>query len=305
MKIAIHGGAGTLLPDKITPDEVVAYHAVLEQSLQQAYQILKKRGSALQAVTEAVEVMEDSELFNAGKGSVFTHEGTHEMDAAIMCGHTLKAGAVSGVSRIKNPIRMAEAILQDGNFVMLSGSQAEEFAQSQGIELVHEAWFSTDFRRQQLIEAQAHNRLQLDHTLSETEKFGTVGAVALDAKGNLASATSTGGITNKRYGRIGDTPLIGCGTYANHLVAISATGWGEFFIRSVAAYDVAARMMYGGEKLAEAAVKVLENIKKMGGDGGLIAIDNQGNVAMPFITPGMYRGMMGTDTPMQVKIFKD
>ncbi len=303
--IAIHGGAGTLLPEYITPKQVADYTQALDTALEIGYKILSNGGSALDAVARAVQSMEDCELFNAGKGAVFTHDQTHELDASIMCGATGAAGAVAGLQHIQNPILLAQHILQHSDHVMLSGLEAEKYAQQQGFPLVSANWFDTPFRLEQLHDAIAAGTTQLDHTVKkEDEKFGTVGAVALDAQGNLAAATSTGGITNKRFGRIGDTPIIGAGTYANEQVAISCTGWGEYYIRVVAAHEVAALVRYAGLSLEEAAQQVLERIGKLGGDGGLIALSAQGDVALSFITPGMYRAAMGAQLPKSIAIFK-
>lgn len=302
--IAIHGGAGTLLPEYITPTQVAAYTEALDEALEAGYAILNSGGPALDAVARAVQVMEDCELFNAGKGAVFTHDQTHELDASIMCGQTGAAGAVAGVQRVKNPILLAKNILEHSYHVMLSGVQAEAFATMCNQELVATEWFDTPFRLEQLHDAIATGTTQLDHTVKEDQKFGTVGAVALDVKGNLAAATSTGGITNKRFGRIGDTPIIGAGTYANDQVAISCTGWGEYYIRVVAAHEVAALVRYAGFSLENAAQTVLERIGAMGGDGGLIALSAEGEVALSFITPGMYRAAMGAHHKKTIAIFK-
>lgn len=302
--IAIHGGAGTLLPEHITQEQVKAYTEALNEALETGYNILEAGGPALEAVTQAVIKMEDSPLFNAGMGAVFTHEQTHELDASIMCGATLGAGAVAGVQHIKNPILLAQKILQNSEHVMLSGLQAEQYAKAQGLELVSSDWFDTPFRLEQLRDAIKAGKTQLDHTVKEDEKFGTVGAVALDAMGNLAAATSTGGITNKRYGRIGDTPIIGAGTYADDRVAISCTGWGEYYIRVVAAHEIAALVRYTGCTLIAAAEQVLKRIGDLGGDGGLIALNARGEVALSFITPGMYRAVMGHQKEKTIAIFK-
>ena len=271
-----------------------AYHQALASALAAGEKIFVMGGSALDAVEAAVVVLEDYEGFNAGKGAVFTHEGKHELDASIMDGKTLSAGAVCALTRIANPIRLAKAVMLHSSHVMLTGIGAEEFAKNYGFPLVDNDYFSTEFRRKQLENIRHTENTQLDHTPAKEEKFGTVGAVALDKEGNLAAATSTGGMTNKRYGRVGDTPIIGCGTYAeNGVCAVSATGWGEFFIRGVVAYDVAAAMKYGGHSLRASADKVImEKIPLLGGDGGIIAIDAQGNIVMPFNTEGMYRGFV-------------
>lgn len=299
--IAIHGGAGTLSRSTISPEQEAAYHAALAEILRAGQRVLAEGGSALDAVSLAVDLLEDNPLFNAGHGAVFTSAESHELDAAVMDGRDLRAGAVACVSRIKRPLRAARAVMEHSEHVLLAGPGAEAFAASQGLELVDPSYFSTEFRRAQLKRAQAADVTVLDHDgdqdqrpLDETRKFGTVGAVALDAQGNLAAATSTGGMTNKRPGRVGDSPLIGAGTYAdNRTAAISCTGSGEMFIRANAAFDVCARMAYGGQSLAQAAeAVVMQALPAIDGRGGLIAVDAQGHVSLPFNTEGMYRGSM-------------
>jgi beta-aspartyl-peptidase (threonine type) len=299
--IAIHGGAGTLSRSNISPEQEAAYHAALAEILRAGQRVLAEGGSALDAVSLAVDLLEDNPLFNAGHGAVFTSAESHELDAAVMDGRDLRAGAVACVSRIKRPLRAARAVMERSEHVLLAGPGAEAFAASQGLELVDPSYFSTEFRRAQLKRAQAADVTVLDHDggqdqrpLDETRKFGTVGAVALDAQGNLAAATSTGGMTNKRPGRVGDSPLIGAGTYAdNRTAAISCTGSGEMFIRANAAFDVCARMAYGGLSLAQAAeAVVMQALPAIDGRGGLIAVDAQGHVSLPFNTEGMYRGSM-------------
>lgn len=299
--IAIHGGAGTLSRSNISPEQEAAYHAALAQILRAGQRVLAEGGSALDAVSLAVDLLEDNPLFNAGHGAVFTSAESHELDAAVMDGRDLRAGAVACVSRIKRPLRAARAVMERSEHVLMAGPGAEAFAASQGLELVDPSYFSTEFRRAQLKRAQAADVTVLDHDgghdqrpLDETRKFGTVGAVALDAQGNLAAATSTGGMTNKRPGRVGDSPLIGAGTYAdNRTAAISCTGSGEMFIRANAAFDVCARMAYGGLSLAQAAeAVVMQALPAIDGRGGLIAVDAQGHVSLPFNTEGMYRGSM-------------
>jgi L-asparaginase / beta-aspartyl-peptidase len=303
--IAIHGGAGTISRSQISPGQHAAYHAALREILQAAQQLLAGGGGALDAVCLAVDLLEDCPLFNAGHGAVFTHEATHELDAAVMDGASLRAGAVAGVSHIRRPLRAARAVMERSEHVLLVGAGAEAFAREQGLELVAPDYFSTAARRQQLEKALATDQAVLDHDgaslafrtpaaapLDEDRKMGTVGAVALDAHGNLAAATSTGGMTNKRVGRVGDSPLIGAGTYAdNRSAAISCTGTGEMFIRVAAAHDVCARMAYAGKTLEQAAREVvLQVLPAIGGRGGLIAVDAQGNLSLPFNTEGMYRG---------------
>lgn len=304
--LAIHGGAGTILKSAMTTEKEKAYTEVLSHALKCGEEILKKGGKSLDAVQESVRVMEDSPLFNAGKGSVFTHDREHELDASIMDGKERKAGAIAGVKTIRNPILLCRAILDKSDHVLLNGKGAEDFAKSVGIGSVNSEYFSTDFREKQLDAIRDSGKTQLDHSDKVLKKFGTVGAVAKDADGNLASATSTGGITNKRFGRIGDTAVIGAGTYAeNGVCAISSTGWGEFFIRAVAAYDVAALMKYAKMSLEEAANQFIhKTIPDMGGDGGLIAIDSNGKISMPFNTEGMYRGASDSENKAQVWIYK-
>lgn len=300
--IAIHGGAGTLSRATISATQESAYHEALRNVLGSAQRLLADGGSALDAVTLAVEMLEDCPLFNAGYGSVFTHDETHELDASIMDGATLKAGAVACVSRIRHPVRAARTVMERSKHVLFVAAGAERFAEDNGLELVAPDYFSTAARRDQLQRAFAESVNLLDHDgaalsarsapLDEDRKYGTVGAVALDASGNLAAATSTGGLTNKSVGRVGDTPLIGAGNYAdNRFAAVSCTGTGEMFMRAVAAYDVCARIAYGEKTLEEAAnAVVMESLPAIGGVGGLIAVDATGNVALPFNSEGMYRG---------------
>lgn len=299
--IAIHGGAGTLSRSNISLEQEAAYHAALAGILRAGQALLAAGGTALDAVSLAVDLLEDNPLFNAGHGAVFTSAETHELDAAVMEGATLRAGAVACVSRIKRPLRAARAVMEASEHVLLAGAGAEAFAAARGLELVDPGYFSTEFRLAQLRRAQAAAVTVLDHDggnderpLDEGRKFGTVGAVALDAHGNLAAATSTGGMTNKRPGRVGDSPLIGAGTYAdNRTAAVSCTGSGEMFIRASAAFDVCARMAYGGLSLQDAAeAVVMQALPAIDGRGGLIAVDAAGNVSLPFNTEGMYRGQM-------------
>ncbi len=313
--MAIHGGAGTILKKNMTDSMEAAYTEGLRQALQAGYDVLKaKQGTSLAAVEAAVRVMEDNPLFNAGKGAVFTNEGKNEMDAAIMDGKTRRAGSVAGVTTLKSPIQAARAVMEKSAHVMMTGAGAEKFAKEQDLEIVDPSYFHTEARWKGLQQAKKQDSLatRLDHSMNAESlelykdyKYGTVGAVAVDQNGNLAAATSTGGMTNKRYGRVGDAPIIGAGTYAdNNTVAISCTGWGEFFIRSVAAYDVAARIQYGGATLAAAAKATIAKIAEMGGDGGLIAINRGGEVAMPFNTAGMYRGAVKEDGTIEIYIYK-
>ena len=301
--IAIHGGAGTIA--SVASDSAAAqpYRDALHAVVSAAQAALLRGASALDAVCLAVELLEDCPLFNAGHGAVFTHDETHELDAAVMNGADLRAGAVAGVSRIRRPVRAARAVMADGAHVLLAGAGAETFARAHGLEMVDPAYFSTEARRQQLQLARVADRVSLDHDgapLVEGSKFGTVGAVALDMQGHLAAATSTGGMTNKRAGRIGDSPLIGAGTYADdRSAAVSCTGSGEMFIRAVAAYDVCARMRYADESLEEATnAVVMRTLPAIDGRGGLIAVDRLGNVCLPFNTEGMYRAhARGSEAP--------
>lgn len=300
--LAIHGGAGTILRSSMTDEKEKSYQSALKASLNAGYSLLKNGASALDAVQAAVVVLEDNPLFNAGKGSVFTHDGTHEMDASIMDGKSLKAGAVSGVRNIKNPVVLARKIMDDSEFVFLSGKGAEEFASLKKIPLEKDEYFFDQYRYDQLLEIRDKGSIQLDHS---EKKFGTVGAVALDVNGNLAAATSTGGMTNKNFNRIGDTPLIGSGNYANNKTcAVSCTGHGEYFIRAVVAYDISCLMEYKGLTLNEACeIVVNKKLKDLGGEGGLIAVDLLGNCELPFNSDGMYRGYISENEEV-VKIYK-
>ena len=291
--LVLHGGAGVITRDKLTPEREAAVRADLERALRAAHAVLASGGKSTDAVTAAITILEDSPLFNAGKGAVFTHDGTNELDAAIMDGRTHSAGAVAGVRTIKNPILLAKAVMQNGRHVMLIGRGAEEFAATAGVEIVDPSYFRTEERWQQLQQA-----LVEDH-------FGTVGVVALDKTGDLAAGTSTGGLTNKRYGRVGDSPIIGAGTYADAHCGVSATGHGELFIRYTVARDICARVEYAHEPLAQAADDVvMHELVPVGGDGGVIALDAQGHWAMPFNTPGMYRGYITEDGVPHVEIFR-
>jgi beta-aspartyl-peptidase (threonine type) len=299
--LVIHGGAGTISPAQITPEMERELRAGLQRSLDSGHAILKNGGSSVDAVVAAVRMLENDPLFNAGRGAVFTSAGTHEMDAAIMEGHTLKAGAVAAIKRVKNPILLARAVMEKSPHVMLAGDGAEDFARELGFEIVQQEYFYTDQRWQAL------ERVRAEHaeSLSDADRHGTVGAVALDQSGNLAAATSTGGNTNKWPGRIGDTPVIGAGTYANNQTcAVSATGDGEFFIRAVTGHDLSALMEYNRMNLADAACAVVEKVGALGGTGGLIAVDRDGNIALPFSTPGMYRGYVAADGSSFVGIYK-
>lgn len=305
--MAVHGGAGTLVKGQMTPEKEIAYKDVLEFALDAGYAMLEKGTSAVDAVAKAVTVLEDSPLFNAGKGSVFTADGAHEMDAAIMDGKTLNAGAVSLIYGIKNPIALAKDVMEKSNHVFLAGKGAMNFAKSLKYRLEDASYFYDEFRYQQWQELKGTDSFQLDHFIKKDSKFGTVGAVACDNAGTIAAATSTGGMTNKRFGRIGDSPIIGAGTYANNTTcAVSCTGSGEFFIRGVVAYDVSCLMEYKGLSLIDAASEVIhKRLSDIGGDGGLIAVDTHGNIAMPFNTEGMYRGSKTSIGEKNIAIYKN
>lgn len=303
--IAIHGGAGTLVKGMMTADKELSYKSALESALNEGYAILEKGGSAIDAVETAVRALEDSPLFNAGKGSVFTANGTHEMDASIMDGKSLKAGAVSLITGIKNPVSLARDIMEKSEHVFMAGEGAMEFAKAHQHELADADYFYDEFRHQQWVEIRDTESFQLDHAKKKEGKFGTVGAVACDEFGNLAAATSTGGMTNKKFGRVGDSPMIGAGNYANNeTCAISCTGSGEYFIRGVVAYDVASIIEHTGRSLADAATDVIMNrVAKLGGDGGLIAINTKGEISMPFNTEGMYRAFRKSSGEQAVLIY--
>ncbi len=288
--IAVHGGAGTFSRRHLTPDVEKEYLSALTDAVEKAHRLLATGYSALDAVELAVTLLEDCPLFNAGKGAVFTHEGLHEMDAAIMCGKTLDAGSVAAVRSIKNPIKGARIILQNSEHIMLSGAGAETYLNTFGIETESDDYFHTPNRYNQWLKARETDKSFIDHTTEH--KFGTVGAVAVDADGNLAAATSTGGMTNKKFGRIGDSPIIGSGTYANNSTcAVSCTGHGEFFMRTVLAYDISCRMQLSSLTLAQAARQSLNILTKIGGEGGFIAVDNRANISMIYNCEGMYRAM--------------
>ncbi|HYO22845.1 MAG TPA: isoaspartyl peptidase/L-asparaginase [Flavisolibacter sp.] len=313
--MVIHGGAGTILKSKMTPQKEAAYKAALTEALTKGYAALQSGKSSLDAVETTIHVLENSPLFNAGKGAVFTHNGRNELDASIMDGKTLKAGAVAGVTTIKNPISAARAVMDKSEHVMMVGPGAEQFAKEAGLEIVDPSYFWTKERWEGLQQAIKEDSLKavLDHnqktgklgTIDRDNKVGTVGCVALDRQGNLAAGTSTGGMTNKKYGRVGDAPIIGAGTYCdNATVGISCTGWGEFYIRNVVAKTISDLMEYKGLGVAEASKIVLDKVAKMGGDGGLVALDKNGNIAMPFNTEGMYRGAVTADGKIEIQIYK-
>ncbi len=307
--LAIHGGAGAIDRGKITPNLERAYRDGLERSLRAGFDILEKNGSSLDAVEAAVRVLEDDPHFNAGKGAVFTEAGTNELDAAIMDGKTLKAGAVASVKHIKNPISLARMVMEKSPHVMMDCAGAEAFAKQNGVELVDQKYFYTEERWQALQRSKEEKKAGgvggKKFIIYDQDRHGTVGAVALDQAGNIAAATSTGGMTNKKAGRIGDSPIIGAGTYANNATcAISATGDGEYFIRSVVAHDIAALMEYRAMPLAQAAQEVLDKVAKLGGTGGLIAIDRKGNITQPFNTSGMYRGSIDEAGKSDIAIYR-
>lgn len=307
--LAIHGGAGTIEKHLLSTELEQQYTTALNDALEAGIKILSSGGSALAAVESAVCVLEDCPLFNAGKGAVFTHDKTHEMDASLMCGASLKAGSVASVKNVKNPILLASSIMNHSVHVMLHGEGALSFAKLQQLEIMPDDYFYSKFRYEQLLSVINEENAFLDHTAQPAfpndKKFGTVGAVAMDQSGNLAAATSTGGMTNKRFGRIGDSPIIGSGTYANNnTCAVSCTGHGEFFMRAVVAYDVSCLMEYKGLSLHEACEKVVhDKLIKLGGEGGLIAVDSKGNIALPFNSAGMYRGK-ANEKMKEVAIYK-
>jgi beta-aspartyl-peptidase (threonine type) len=300
--LVIHGGAGVIAKD-ISAEKEKRVRAALQRALETGYAVLKSGGSSLDAVSKTIVVLEDDPEFNAGKGAVFNHDGKNELDASIMDGATLRAGSVANVHKVKNPILLARAVMEKSPHVMLAGDGAEQFAQSIDMPLVDQKYFFTEERWQQLQQALKEEAAKEKSTASP---HGTVGAVALDAAGHLAAGTSTGGMTNKRYGRIGDSPVIGAGTYANAKCAVSATGWGEFYIRTVAAHDICARVEYRGEPVSQAANDVvMDAVPKLGGDGGVIALDADGNFATPFNTQGMFRGWIDKAGKMHIAIFAE
>ena len=310
--LAVHGGAGTILKENMTPELESEYRTKLKEALQAGYDILKNNGSSLDAVQAAITILEDSPLFNAGKGAVFTNAGTNELDSSIMDGKTLNAGAVTGVKTIKNPIACARLVMEKSTHVLLAGEGAEQFAKENGLEMVSQDYFFSEKRWQQFqkrLEKETEQAFQdSDEAPRPTAgKFGTVGCVALDRNGNLAAGTSTGGMTNKRFGRVGDSPIIGAGIYANNeTCAVSATGTGEYFMRTVAAFDIHAEMAYNERSIESAADKVImEKLTQLGGTGGVIALDRRGHIAMPFNTAGMYRGYVDKNGAKSLKIYKD
>jgi beta-aspartyl-peptidase (threonine type) len=314
--IIIHGGAGTILKKNLSDEKEKAYKVKLEQAIRTGYTILKDGGTSQEAVVKTIQVMEESPLFNAGKGAVFTHEETNELDASFMDGKTLNAGAVAGVMNVKSPIELAVKIMTDSDHVMLSGKGASLFAKEKGLEIVDPAYFYSErrFNSLQNIKDKEKTAVALDDKKAafydadiKNSKFGTVGCVALDKDGNITAGTSTGGMTNKRWGRIGDAPIIGSGTYANNKTCgVSSTGWGEYFIRSQVAYDISAQMEYQQKSLKEATADVIQNkLTKLGGTGGVVALDKNGNMSFEFNTAGMYRAFMDDQGKLTVKIYKE
>jgi L-asparaginase / beta-aspartyl-peptidase len=305
LALAIQGGAGTIRRAEMSSEREAAYRDGLQQALARGWEVLSMGGSALDTVEATVRVLEDIPLFNAGRGAVFTHDERHEMDAAIMSGEDLRAGAVAAVEGVKHPITLARRVMEKTEHVLLCGNGAEEFAREVGCEFAPPEYFFDQFRYEQLLQARHENEVRLDH--SPTTKIGTVGAVARDARGHLAAATSTGGMTNKRFGRIGDTALVGAGTYADdRTCAVSCTGHGEFFMRAVVAYDVACLMKYKGLTLQEACEQTVnQTMREMGGEGGLVAVDRMGNVSLTFNSEGMYRAWITSKHEAQVSIYRE
>ncbi|WP_299333313.1 isoaspartyl peptidase/L-asparaginase family protein [uncultured Psychroserpens sp.] len=312
--IIIHGGAGTILRKNMTPEREAAYKAKLEEAIRVGYDILEKGGSSLDAVQKTINVMEDSPLFNAGKGAVFTNAETNELDASIMDGNTLNAGASAGTTTVRNPIDLARVIMEKSPHVMMAGSGAETYAKEQGLTIVEPSYFYTENRFKSLERVKASEAKKENDAKTafydadiKNAKFGTVGCAALDKNGNLAAGTSTGGMTNKRYGRVGDAPIIGAGTYANNnSCAVSSTGWGEYFIRAMVAHDISALMQYKGLSLKEAAQEVIQKkVPELGGNGGIVAVDKNGNMVAEFNTAGMYRATMNDKGELEIGIYKE
>lgn len=311
--IIVHGGAGTILKKNMTAEKEAAYKEKLSEAIRVGYEILKNGGTSLDAVEKTIHILEDSPLFNAGKGAVFTNEGANELDASIMDGSNLNAGAVAGVKDVKHPISAARLVMTNSDHVLLSREGASEFAKDQGLEIVDPSYFYTERRYQSLQRAldrakkKASKKSAFYDEDIKNDKFGTVGCVALDKNGNIVAGTSTGGMTNKRWSRIGDSPIIGAGTYANNATCgVSSTGWGEYFIRAMVAHDVSALMEYKGMSLQEATHEVIqEKLTKLGGTGGIVALDKNGNMQFEFNTAGMYRASMNDKGELTVKIYKD
>ena len=296
--IVVHGGAGTILKKNMSDEMELAYKLKLEEAINAGYNILEKNGSSKDAVEETIKILENSELFNAGKGSVLSNKGLVEMDASIMNGQNLNAGAISGIKTIKNPISAARLVMEKSEHVFLSGEGAEEFAKLQGLDIIDNEYFITETRLKSLLNAKKRDSIK-------DNKFGTVGCVAIDKFGNITSGTSTGGMTNKKWNRIGDVPIIGAGTYANNnTCGISSTGWGEYFIRNVVAYDISSQFEYKKISIDLAAKNTLKKVKELGGNGGVIGIDKNGNILMDFNTEGMYRGYKKSDGESKISIYK-
>ena len=304
--IVIHGGAGTMQKENMTPELEQAYLLKLEEAVRVGYDILKDGGSSKEAVEKTIHIMENSPLFNAGHGAVLTSDGTVELDASFMDGETLNAGAVAGITNVKNPISAAIAVMEKSPYVLLSSKGAEEFASDIGLEIVPNSYFITERRQNQLKNIQDKNEVSFYDSYIKESKYGTVGCVALDINGNISAGTSTGGRSNKKWGRLGDVPVIGAGTYAdNQCCGISATGWGEFFIRNVVSYDIAALVNYKKLNIKEASRIALNKVKDLGGDGGVIVLDKNGDVSMDFNTAGMYRAYINNEGDLTVKIYND
>lgn len=303
--IAVHGGCGNIAKGRFTAGEEEAYRERLRESLRAGSRALEQGKSSTEAVARAIEILEDSPLFNAGRGSVFTHQGDHEMDASIMEGRDREAGSISGVSRIRNPIDAAKAVMEFSPHVMLSGRGAESFAELQGLDLEAPSWFDDAQRWEQYRKALREDRQFMDHDAGD-RKHGTVGAVAVDRNGHLSAGTSTGGITNKKHGRIGDSPIIGAGTYADdRTCAVSCTGEGEYFLKGVIAHRVSDLMELGARSLEEASTEALQVVSQLGGEGGMIAMDPSGRISMPFSTQGMFRGFAKNDEDPGIEIYRE
>ena len=304
--IVIHGGAGTILKENMTPELESAYLNKLEEAVKVGYEILKNGGSSQSAVEETIKIMEDSPLFNAGIGAALTNEETASLDASFMEGDNLNAGAIAGSKYIKNPISAAISVMEDSPHVLLSSNGADEFAIKMGLDTVSNSYFITKRRIDAVRKAKKDEIVSLEDYFINDSKYGTVGCVAIDKMGNISSGTSTGGTTNKKWGRIGDVPIIGAGTYANNdCCGISTTGWGEHFIRNVVAYDIAAQIIYDSKSIKEASMNSLDKVMKTGGDGGVIGLDNKGNISMEFNTAGMYRASVDKNGNLTVKIYSD
>ena len=304
--IVIHGGAGTILKENMTPELESAYLNKLEEAVQTGYEILKNGGSSQSAVEETIKIMEDSPLFNAGIGAALTNQETASLDASFMEGDNLEAGAIAGSKYIKNPITAAISVMQESPHVLLSSDGADDFAIQIGLDTVPNSYFITERRLRSVRKAKEDDMVSFEDNFIKDSKYGTVGCVAIDKMGNISSGTSTGGTTNKKWGRIGDVPIIGAGTYANNdCCGISTTGWGEHFIRNVVAYDIAAQIIYNNKSIKEASINSLDKVMKTGGDGGVIGLDNKGNISMEFNTAGMYRASVDKNGNLSVKIYSD